>query len=185
MPRKILLLCHGANHDLAMAGFLTIADIRSGPVLTMDVDAATAPDFVHDFTAPFPNAMKAHLGTFDLVYPVACPAWRVFSDKDSLITRQAIANVEALLKPGGMLYFQTTMPWYLRVNKIELFGMPQDTFDQIEADFNEESNDYDHKGVPSALRKALAGSKLRVLPKSAAKKHAFMGKTRIVVQKSR
>ncbi len=182
MQRKILLLCHGTQHDLRNAGFLTIAQIRSGAVLTLDADARAEPDFVHDFSTPVPKSMKAHLGTFDLIFPVACPGTHVFAGKDgAFLAPQVVRNLEALLKPGGLLALHTTLRWFMEVNNMRLAGMPQETYDAIQAAYEAAADEYCHRGVTAAPRKALVGSELRLLPKSAAaRKRAG---TRLIVQR--
>lgn len=61
--------------------------------------------------------------------------------------------------------------------------MPQETFDRIQEEYNRETNEYNHKGMADALRKALVGSRLHMLSKASASQYSVGEETRLVIVK--
>lgn len=106
---RLLVLCHGAKHPLIAgdAGCyfpfpVTIEDIRSGRVTTLDMEPRTRPDIVHDLrTARLPPAKFR--GRFRFAATMCCyyAAW--FTEEGQW-RPEALRALASLLAPGGVAW---------------------------------------------------------------------------------
>jgi len=106
---RLLVLCHGAKHPLiagdAFCEFpfpVTIEDVRSGGVATLDMEPGTRPDIVHDLRAARLPPAKFR-GRFRYAATMCC-YYAAWFTEEGRWRPEALRALASLLAPGGVAW---------------------------------------------------------------------------------